>query len=160
MAIKNYRTAMVFVLLILLANQSLVLAQPNHDKMRRFHEEKINYFNEKLELNEKETKAFWPVYEDLQHRIMKTMEDEKNLLNYYNNNADALSEDEVKNNIDEFFKLLDQRHELKREYHNKFVDIIGERKTMRMYSLEREFRMYILKKFRSGKGGGKGHNRD
>ncbi|HKK61871.1 MAG TPA: hypothetical protein VJ951_04890 [Bacteroidales bacterium] len=153
MMINRYKTAITTLFFLTLCFQSALMAQPNNrEKMRRFQEERIIYFNEKLDLTEKESKEFWPLYEDLQHRIMKNMEDEKNLLNYYHINNEALSEKEVEKSITDYFNLRDQRHDLKMDYHNKFMAVIGKRKTMQMYALEREFKMHILQKFRSERG--------
>lgn len=122
--------------------------------MQRFKQEKIAFFNEKLDLSDKEADAFWPVQEDLHNRKMKINEDEKTLLNYYNSNYEAMSEKEIDETIVKFMDLQQQRVDLTKEYHEKFVRIIGKRKTMRLYALDREFRIYILKKFRAGRGGG------
>jgi hypothetical protein len=132
-----------------------VIAQPG-DQMQRFREEKIAFFNEKLDLSDKEAQAFWPLHEDLQNRKMKVNEDEKTLLNYYNSNYDAMSEEETRETIKKYMELQDKRHNLNSEYHDKFVRVIGEKKTMRLYALEREFRVHILHKFRAGRGGGHG----
>lgn len=127
--------------------------------MQRFKEEKIKYFNEKLELTEKEASQFWPVYEDLQNRNMKINEDEKSLLTYYSSNSLAMSEKEIDETIEKFVDLQEKRVKLAQQYHEKFVRIIGKRKTMSMYAIEREFRMYILEKFRAGRGHGEGDGR-
>lgn len=150
---------MVTVLMIMCFSGALVVAQPG-DQMQRFREEKIAFFNEKLDLSEKEADAFWPLHEDLQNRKMKVNEDEKTLLNYYNSNYVAMSEDEIREAIKKYMDLQDKRHDLNAEYHDKFVSVIGEKKTMRLYALEREFRVHILHKFRAGKGGyGRGPHR-
>jgi len=128
--------------------------------MQRFKEEKIKYFNEKLELSENEATDFWPAYEDLQNRNMKINEDERSLLNYYMCNSEAMPEKEIDETINKFTALQVKRGELASQYHEKFVKIIGKRKTMQMYALEREFRMYILEKFRSERGHGKGQKKD
>lgn len=130
--------------------------------MERFKEEKIAYFNEKLNLTEEQAELFWPVQEDFQNRNMKINEDERSLLNYYNNNSEAMSDEEVDETITKFMDLQKKRTELTMQYHNTFVEIMGKRKTMKMYSLERAFRMHVLRKFRAGggQGGGRGQFRD
>ena len=109
---------------------------------------------DKLELSENDADEFWAVYEDLQNRNMKINEDERTLLNYYISNSEAMSEVEIDETITKFMTLQETRREFARLYHDKFVEIIGKRKTMQMYALEREFRMYILEKVRSERGHG------
>ena len=120
-------------------------------------------FYEKLELSEKDSSQFWPIYQDLQNRNMKVNEDERNLLNYYSCNSEAMSEQEVDEMITKFLALQETRLKYNIQYYDKFVTIIGKRKTMHMYALEREFRMYVLGRFRSergrGEGTGQGRNR-
>lgn len=150
---KNIRN--LFLIILLSGTGSSILAQPD-EHMDRFHDEKVNFFNEKLDLSESEAKLFWPVQEDFHNRNMKINEDERTLLNYYSNNYEAMSEKEIDDTIEKFMGLQKKRLELTTQYHDTFVKIIGKKKTMKMYSLDREFRMYILRKFRSGGEGGGG----
>jgi hypothetical protein len=131
-----------------------IKAQPG-DQKGKFHEEKVSFFNEKLNLSDEKAKLFWPIHEDFHYRNMKINEDERTLLNYFNCNSEAMSDKEVDETITKFMDLQEKRAELMSQYHTKFVEVIGKKKTMKMYSLDREFRMYILKKFRSG-----GENKD
>lgn len=130
-------------------------AQPG-GQMQRFKEEKIAFYNEKLDLSETEAEKFWPVQEDLHNRNMKINEDEKSLLVYYRSNYAAMSDQEINETIQKFLELQQSRVDLNRAYHDTFVEIMGEKKTMQMYALDREFRMHILRKFRAGEGGGRG----
>jgi len=155
--VKNIRN--LFLLILLCGAGSTLLAQ-SEDQRGRFHDEKVAFFNEKLELSEAEAKLFWPVQEDFHNRNMKINEDERTLLNYYSSNYEAMSDKEIDESIQKFMDLQKKRVELMQEYHNTFVDIIGKKKTMKMYSLDREFKMYILRKFRAGgEGGGRGEHR-
>jgi len=133
-------------------------AQPD-ENMGRFHEEKIKFFNEKLDLSPKEAEKFWPVHDDLHNRNRKINEEERILLDYYNSNYEAMSDEEVHEQLEKFIALQKKRVDLAMKYHEKFVEVIGEKKTMRMYALDHEFRKYILHQFRQGHGGGRGRDR-
>lgn len=152
MKITSKGTQILVIMMIMCFTGTTVIAQPG-DQMQRFKQEKISFFNEKLDLSENEAEAFWPVQEDLHNRKMKINEDEKTLLNYYNSNYEAMSEKEIDETIAKFMALQQQRVDLTKEYHEKFVRIIGKKKTMRLYALDREFRVYVLQKFRAGRGG-------
>lgn len=152
MTITSKHTQAVIALMIMCFTGATVIAQPG-DQMQKFREEKIAFFNEKLDLSEKEAAAFWPMQEDLHNRKMKINEEEKTLLNYYNSNFEAMSEKEIDETIEKYMQLQKKRVDLSSEYHEQFVQIIGKKKTMRLYALEREFRIHVLHKWRAGRGG-------
>jgi len=146
---------LLIIAILITGKASVATAQPE-GHMQRFKEEKIKFYNEKLDLSESEANKFWPVTEDLHNRMMKINEDEKNLLVYYSSNYEAMSEKELDETIQKFLDLQKKRVDLNAEYHQTFVKIIGKKKTMQMYALDREFRMHVLSKFRAGQGGGSG----
>lgn len=159
MKIKIRIAYLLMLIMISMGSGLLINAQPG-DQQGKFHEEKVNFFNEKLNLSDEEAKLFWPIHEDFHNRNMKINEDERSLLNYFTCNSEAMSDKEVDETITKFMDLQKKRGELMSQYHNKFVEVIGKKKTMKMYSLDREFRMYILKKFRSGGEGREGRGHD
>ncbi|MFC2079954.1 hypothetical protein ACFLRQ_00605 [Bacteroidota bacterium] len=148
---KSLKIQYLLLAFFLLGSTVAVFSQQG-GSMQRFKEEKIKYFNEKLELTELEADKFWPLYEDLQNRKMKLNEDERSLLTYYSSNVAAMNNKEIDETTSKFMALQETRITLGIQYHDKFVEIIGKRKTMQMYALEREFKMYILEKFRGGRG--------
>ena len=150
---KSNSIQVLIAIMIMSFTGTTVFAQPE-GQMRRFKEERISFFNEKLDLSEKEASEFWPVQEDLHNRKMKINDEEKTLLTYYSSNNEAMSDQEIDETIEKFLALQEKRVALSLEYHEKFVRIIGKKKTMRMYALDREFRIHVLKKFRAGRGGG------
>jgi hypothetical protein len=152
MKIQHRLFQVIIVTMIALFSGAAATAQQG-GHMHRFREEKIKFYNEKLELSEVEAKKFWPVQEDLHNRKMRINEDEKNLLIYYSSNYEAMNDQEIDETIQKYLDLQKRRTELITEYHHTFVEIIGEKKTMKMYALDREFRIYILNKFRAGEGG-------
>ena len=153
------RIAALFIISFFMFSFSQVFSQENQ-QWDRFKQEKTDYFNEKLDMTEQEKEVFWPIYDDHYNRIMKFHEDERNLLNYYSINSEHLSGEEVDETIKKHFDIQRQRLELETQYHDKFVKAIGKKKTMTMYTLEREYRMHVLRKFRGGQGGqgGRGQN--
>lgn len=153
------RITTFIIISIFLTSFSQVFSQ-DKEQWGKFKQEKMTYFNEKLDLSEKEIEAFWPIYDDHFNRLMKVHEDEKNLLNYYTTNSEHLSEAELDETIKKHFDIQQQRLDLEVKFHKKFVDAIGKKKTMSMYSLEREYRMHVLRKFRGGEGGQGGQGRN
>ena len=160
MKIKSNNSTQVLVAFMILCFTGTTVFAQQRGQMQRFKEERISFFNEKLDLSEEEAREFWPVQEDLHNRKMKINEEEKTLLTYYSSNFEAMSEQEIDETIEKFLALQEKRVALSMEYHEKFEGIIGKKKTMRMYALDREFRIHVLKKFRARKGGsGRGPHR-
>ncbi len=153
----HQRLTIVLVCLLLAALPvSLAGQQWNNPQSQRFEEEKIAYFTEKLSLSEVEAEEFWPIFNDLHNRRMKINQDEKSLLDYYSTNAQYMSDDEVGETVKKYLDLQEQRRTLESEYHHKLVGVLGERKVMTLYTLEREFRLYLLRKFRHQNRPGRG----
>ena len=146
------RIVTFFVLSVFMVSFSQVFAQENQ-QMGQFKQEKMDYFNEKMDLTEQQKEAFWPIYDDHFNRVMKIHEDEKSLLGYFSSNAEHLTEKEVDETIKKKFDIQQQKLDLEIQYHDKFVQAIGKKKTMIMYTLERDYRMHVLRKFRGGQGG-------
>jgi len=148
----NKRISTLLIVTLFISTYTQIYGQ-REQQMERFKDEKIKFFNQKLELTVEEGKLFWPVYENLNNRRMKINEDERNLLTYFGSNAQFLSDEETDETIESYIALQNKRVNLDLKYHEKFVEIIGKKKTMTMYSLEREFKLYILKEFSGGRGG-------
>ena len=65
----------IVMMIVLFSGAAAALAQQGEGHMHRFREEKIKFYNEKLELSEAEARKFWPVQEDLPNRKMKINEE-------------------------------------------------------------------------------------
>lgn len=101
-------------------------------------EKKVAYLKEKLKLTDAENKAFWPVYHqkylDLKanSRVYKSQKIDKKL--------SEMTEDECKKMME--LKLAKETKELEIEkiYHEKFVAIIGYKKTAKLYKEEDDYK--------------------
>ncbi len=148
----NKRIGALLIVVLFISAFTQVYGQRDQ-QMERFKDEKIKFFNQKLELTEEEGDLFWPLYQNLKNRRMKINEDERNLLTYFSSNSQFLADEETDEVIAKYISLQKSRVDLDLQYHDKFEKIIGKKKTMLMYSLEREFRLHILREFSGGRGG-------
>lgn len=148
------KISILMILSIFFAAFTQLYAQEDQ-RMERFKDEKMKFFNEKLALSEDVAGVFWPLYQDLNNRRMKIGEEEKTLMTYYKSNADYMTDKEIDETINGYLDIQQKKVDLDLQFHDKFVETIGKAKTMKMYTLEREFRLHILKEFR---GGGQGPN--
>jgi hypothetical protein len=146
-------TLMLLVSLVLVPDS---MAQ-TEEQLARFEEERVAFFTRELQLSETESEHFWPLYNDFDNRRMKISEEERNTLRYYHNNYENMSEQEISEILTKYVDLNNQKHILEREYHNKFREILPDKKVMMLYVVERQFRMHLIRRLREpGTGMGQG----
>jgi hypothetical protein len=126
------------------------LTAQNEEQIAKFKQDREAYYTEKLELTEKESKGFWPLYSDFYNRKMKLVEDERNTFKYCHNNADNLTEQEFLEALEKIRKLKDEQHQLEQEYyHEKFPEVLPHKKVIFLYKVEWDFRRHLLRKIRN-----------
>lgn len=131
----------------------------SEEQIKKFNQEREDYFNEKLELSESEKKAFWPVYNDFHHRKMKVIEEERNTFRYSNENAENLSDEEIKSILTRIRDYKEQVFLLEQEYYKeKFLSVLPPEKVLKLYKVEWDFRKHLVRKLK-GDGHGKGQGR-
>jgi hypothetical protein len=148
-----------FALTVILALSLLtvdILAQ-SEEQMDQLRQERENYFNEQLELTAKEADAFWPVYNDYDNRKTKISEEERNAMRYSRENADNLSEKEIGEILDKIQRLRGELDHLEQEYYGKrFQEVLPQRKVLKLYWVEWDFRRHLIRKIRGHGPGGEG----
>jgi len=105
---------------------------------------KKEFFNEKIPLSIAEQKKFWPLYEDYFMRLNYINQQRNSLMQYFNSNENNLSENEVKDILDKLMKLQDDEFNLTKEYFNKFKTVLPERKVVKIFVIENEFKKWLL----------------
>ena len=144
---KLYKFIAVFFLATVFGLGSL-MAQ-TQEQIDQFNKERKEFFTEKLELTDAESKAFWPLYEDFANRKMKLVEDERNAYSYAHKNADHLSDKEVRETLSTTFRLKEEQLALEKDfYQNKFMTALPAQKVMKLGKVEWDFRRYLMKKLR------------
>lgn len=136
------------VMLFLSSFATGLIAQ-SQEQIDRFNRERREYFTDKLELTDAESKAFFPIYEDFQNRKMKLVEDERNTWMYANNNAGHLSEEEMLETLEKAYSLKESQVQLEKEYYmEKFLNALPATKVLSLGKVEYDFRRYLLHKLR------------
>jgi hypothetical protein len=133
----------------------------SEEQIKRFNEDRETYFNENLALSDSEKEAFWPVYNDFNHRKIKVMEEERNTFRYSHENAGILSDEEINEILARILDYKEQVFKLEQEYYkDKFPKVIPPEKVLKLYKVEWDFRKHLVRKLRGeGKGHGQ-HNKD
>jgi len=133
----------LFVLFIFIGNGLILFGQNNSSKDIE-HEKKVAYLKEKLKLTEEESAKFWSVYNQ-KHIDLKA-----NSRYYKNQKVDKklseMSEDECKKMMELKFAKETKELEIDKLYHEKFIAIIGYKKTAKLYKEEDDYKDLMKQK--------------
>jgi hypothetical protein len=153
-SIINYPIWLI-TLVIILTSSEVSFGQTEEQKAK-FKEEQIAFFTKELQLSDAEAEKFWPLYNDFNNRKMKIADEEKSILNYFHNNSDNMSKSEISESLTKILDISNRRHNLEIDYHNKFKEILPEKKVLQLYVVDRQFRRHIIGRLRHGQGQGRG----
>ncbi len=136
------------IALLFLSGNTMLRAQ-DEEQMERIKREREAYFTEHLDLTQSESESFWPIYYDFHNRKMKLIEDEHNTYRYAYQNADNLSDPEIKEVLEKLHDLKTSQLKLEKEfYQDKFMDVLPYRKVLMLGKVEWDFRKFLMRKLR------------
>jgi hypothetical protein len=121
------------------------------EKQDNLQQQKVAFFNEKLQLTPAESGKFWPVYNDYQNRRDKVTRDRNTLLKYFESNKNNLTEAEASQLIEKYVAFQLEETQLLENYTKKFQEILPAKKVMRIYIVELEFKKWLLENLRQNK---------
>ena len=135
------------------------IAQPPEmeERKEKMKAMRVGFITDALDLTADEAQVFWPVYNEKSDKIESLKKEgfeKMHKLKKEGKNLDALSEKELSEIMTE--KLSNEKTiaQLNIDYHEKFLDLIGTKKTFQLYEAEMEFRRELMRKFRKdGKSG-------
>ncbi len=122
------------------------------ERYRQFESQRIAFITRELSLTPDEAQAFWPVYNEyndkrnklmIQHRSQRTDE----------NNLDRLSEEKLHELADADITNMEEMIALRRQYHEKFKQILPIKKVVQLYAAERGFNRHLFNENRQGRMG-------
>ncbi|MBN2521444.1 MAG: hypothetical protein JXB17_13100 [Bacteroidales bacterium] len=114
-------------------------------------EEKVKFFNEKLNLTQEESSKFWPVYNDYQNRREYLLNERRNLMDYLNENAGNMNEQEIDKKINILLLNFTQESEMMNEYYSKIKEILPPQKAAKIFGTEHQFKEYLFQCIRENK---------
>lgn len=142
----------LYSLLLLLVLAVPLKAQMNQNT-EKFHDERVAFFNEKLQLTPQQADKFWPVYNDFNNRRIKLGDEERNVLNFFASNSANMTPQEIDESIKKYLDLQRQEADLIAQYTRKFEDVLPKEKVLMVFVTERQFRVYLLQKINGMRGG-------
>lgn len=148
---------------LLITASSLTFAQTNGqsaDKTKKEEKDdkidklKVAYFNTELKLTEEEQGKFWPAYNECEAKLKEIRKANREIQKYIDTNYETLSNEEAKKKVNEIFDNEAKELAIKKEYAAKFSTIIGDKRALKLLSLEHEFKKDLLEALKDERGPG------
>ena|SRR6218665_2390168 len=105
---------------------------------------KIAYFNSELKLTEEEQAKFWPIYNECEAKLKELRKSSREIKKYVDENYETMSSEDAKKKMNEVFDNESKEVALKKEYAAKFSTVIGDKRALKLLSLEHEFKKDLL----------------
>ena len=149
------------MVIALLFGFTSIMAQPDEHESRKKKMEsmRIAFISEAIDLQPEEAQQFWPVYnemhgklEALRMEVMKPMAKMRKDGNAIDDMSNAELEKLMKTQLENEMEAA----KIKSEYHGQFLELLGTKKTAKLYKAEMEFKRELLHRFQRG-GGKDGH---
>ena len=135
----------IFSLTILMAQER---REPSPEMWDKIKAEKISFFTSKLDLTSAEAQAFWPVYNEFEKKRFDIQRQIHNFERMSDDDYIKLSESEIVKMTNNYIDSFEKEASLRKEYHNKFLKILPQKKVLLMYRTENEFRSHMMREYR------------
>lgn len=126
--------------------------EERQDKVKNL---KIAYFTKELNLSTNESEKFWPIYNEMEEKMKNIRKGNKKSIDQLQENSESMSDDDFKKSMNQIFDTEMEETNVKKEYYNKMAGAIGYKKAGKVYRLEREFKVMLLKEMKDGQRGPK-----
>lgn len=133
----------IFMLCVFMAASLSAQDGRRGHKKERIQALRIAFITEQLDLTEKESEKFWPVYNEFQKERKELREKYKGKEGTNVTDADAV--------VNASFAFQEKELKLKRTYYERFKKIIPSDKIVKLERAEKEFRREVVKEIKRRK---------
>lgn len=105
---------------------------------------KIGFITTELALTTEEAEKFWPVYNELETKVKELRKANRKLEKEVDEGYEALTNEDAKKKMSTLFENEEKEVAIKKEYSEKISKIIGEKRSLKLLSLEHEFKRELL----------------
>lgn len=126
------------VMLLVFLGQSFTFFAQNNSAKDLEYEKKVTYLKEKLKLTDEIAVKFWPVYQQKYLDLKANSRYYKNLK--INKKLSEMSDEECKKMMENKFAKETKELEIDKLYHEKFIAILGYKKTAKLYKEEGDYK--------------------
>ncbi len=116
----------------------------------KFRAEKVSFLTDKMELTPEEAQKFWPIYNQFEKEKSENHKARRNIERQFKEENGNLSDKEITELLDQMVATFQADTELFKKYNKELLKVLPPRKVLILYNMEGEFRMHMLKKYRSG----------
>ncbi len=146
------RQIILYLSLLFIFSNSVVKAQRgsgyHQDRWEKYRSEKVAYLTSSLELTPAEAEKFWPVYNQMDKERWEAQKMRREMEEKVRDAGEKMSDKKVIELTREFAGSMQKEGALCTRYNEEFLKILPPQKVLNMYKVEKEFRMYMIKKYR------------
>lgn len=106
---------------------------------------KVGYLTEKLQLTPDEAQVFWPLYNELEEKLKAIRRDRRNNRKSTKENHAEMSDDQLMAAVESELDFEQQELDLKKEYTQKFKNILPVKKVVLLHHAQEGFKRKLLK---------------
>ena len=129
---------------------ALFACKPKVEKSEaKLKEEKVAFFNQKLNLTKQEAKLFWPVYNEYWERKNQIYDNKRTAMKYGAKNIGKMSDVEITQYADMYINFQKQESDLLIEFNEKFKKVLPPAKVFIFYQTDYEFKTYLLQQIKN-----------
>ncbi|MNJ90934.1 hypothetical protein D3C87_85740 [compost metagenome] len=145
---------------LLFASTAFGQGDENHkEKDEKIEALKVGFITKELNLTSTEAEKFWPVYNEMEAKMKEIRQSCRKINHELRDSEEKISNEDAKKKLNTLFENDQKELDLKKEYSEKYIKIIGEKRTLKLLSLEHEFRRVLLERLKDRKDGPPPHDR-
>lgn len=129
--------------------------ESHEERMEKFRTEKVTFLSTRLDLTSAEAEKFWPIYNQMEKERWEAQKARRDLENKVSAAEESLSDNEVIKLTRDFAGSMQKEGALIASYNEKLLKVLPPKKVLKLYKIENEFRMHMIKKYRDNNKGPK-----
>lgn len=139
------RIGLLLMMLLMVGSASMLAQDANGKGDKKLNKEEkqakmIGYLTEKLALTSEEAEDFWPIFNEMKEKVKENHKSFKEKKPGKDVKIDDMTDEEVMELLNIGFAMKEMDLSIKKEYNTKFIDVIGVKRTAKLYHLEKEFK--------------------
>lgn len=139
------KTKVFTLLMVLVGVMTMSLNAQTKSRKEMIKEEKMLFINEYCKFTEGEIGKFWPLEDEMQSKMREVKKSmRRELKDIKDKGVDNVSETDLKKAMDNRQMYEQKLLDIKWEYNQKFVDLVGVKKTAKFYEGEMAFRKKLI----------------
>lgn len=146
------RQIALYLFLLFIFSNSTVKAKRgsgyHQDRWEKYRSEKVAFLTSNLELTPAEAEKFWPIYNQMDNERWEAQKMRREMEEKVHDAGDAMTDKEVIKLTREFAENMQKEGALLAKYNEEFLKILPPKKVLNLYKGEKDFRMYMIKKYR------------